>query len=1599
MSIYYASNLGGGTGALQSSPFQIGNFWSVAQPGDTLYLLDGVYTGANSMINPTAGLSGTSGSPITVRALNDGGVRLNGQGARTPILLQQNDYFILRGFDFHNSDGAAAYIYQSDYSQLLRLCGWDAAAGNNHVFSYDQCVSPLSEDCFGFGRGRKIFEGFSSQTPTFRRCYFIWTETTQSGPVGMELTYNANGTTAENCIGTWRRTGSAPSGAGGIFGWTGASSGADDSKLLGSIAYVRSSYNVDTNLIVAGNNGYVNIDMANVAAYVQPGSHLTRLPFSLNNASAASGDRLTSIGGDTDAFGNWTITNHVDSATTVSIFSGSGAIINFRYVDRTLTADPLWPWPMDQRIKAALIAAGHPSVTDGFTNDTGLLTDAIEEMFGTIPAEAEGDPPPEDDPFEEEDPPAGSPSRGTEWHTLCKIFLDSGTKYYSKKEVNHPVYVYEGRIKSFGFVDRSIPVPSGLPQLGDCRIQVIDTDMALRDVLAHETPRRRFIELRNVPEGGSESAHPPFATFEIYDFELANGIVEISGRDVNFSWIDNVIPGLINRTNFPDLMPGIDEAFMPIIAGVLDAPDEGSPPNPQGVLTLPRMTLTRWGLAQHPILYVELCGRLTNEDLFTEIDPGDYTVTEEPHTIDGVDYTLSFIDFTVDQDPGLEVRCRIVEGFATRGAFGNMPAVINSPLTALRNPVDAWINVVYGTLARETRIPRFNTDSFLEVHALFDSGLIDYVSPAAPYACDFAIDEPITIREFMSWWQTSFETDVYVNRYGEIEMNVTTVTDPDRPVFSQGPVFGNITDDSLILLNTVRQRSANPTCNRLRYNSAYNYSEEEWAQKDVFDNEDDQLALGGAGSPIVPFIEESDSPLELRCVRDPLTATDVARRRMEFLALGSYRIEFQAPLPYAYNDLELARLIGVTSVWGLEVGGYHNQEIKVTGLTYELDRKVVTVRGILRVPQSIALAEPEPPESLLFTGETYIEGLDFGITAQASPATYQRSMFYVPQSGYDLTKTTLYLEAVASNLDGSDRVVTVYPVLSLGASITVGTGQTITIPASTSGRVRSSTPFSPFGGSELYIVEMPAGTTFNLYRIRVVTDHDEVDKFASEIYFSISSSATGLDQTIGGGDIARTTSAGLPSSTSGFVTINQPRWTYEAARWSTVTRFHFWAIVANASFDMSTRWSEVILYDLTAAAYLEASRLICADGNMFLAPRPFSVDIPIAAFTDGHTYEVQIRSVKTDLGFGDFNTYFHKARGHIYLDPLGSHELHQRCGNATGVVEERTRYAPLPSIPAADVLVELHGTVGTMYGLRDYGTSDTTTTGTVRAFGEAVIEDSVKKFARTQDISQFATQGNRFAAPDVAQASLIHRYPRIAPVFPLTTATSRQRYVEYLFNQGYMPALAVLFEEGTGTPTEFIRGSTMSVGGSATWTVDGTYGTAGRAPGINDYWTIDNVAEFIVPTERCTVLIIRKKADSTKRDSNLCGIYNGAGVFFGDWLTMNIPVSSSGGLARWNVGSNDLTVAFTVSTNVETLACKFGPSGRAIWRDGVSIASDATVVTRGPADPTDDFAINRGSSNYSNGDIQDFYFFALIRAEVPDAILATFTANNVLLLF
>lgn len=415
-STYYASPTGTGTGLTANSPFKISNFWSVAQPGSTLVLLDGVYTGANSMIDPPDNLSGTSGSPITVRAMNDGMARIDGQGVRLPVTLSYNNWFVLEGFNANNSSGSVVSLGYSSNNIVRRVVAWDAGStGDNNIFGVHHGTYNLLEDVAGFGAGvRKTFSNSQGgDNTTFRRAFGRWEGADVQGPKKtFALSYNSYNALCENCIGTWDSLGMPASynlmeyngtqvsptqsftnyqvqNPNGIFSHDAfddsflAAGNSDNPniRIFGSIAYLKPDeryHNVPSPsrdwagpvaLEIKG------VQLKDSVSIIEPGSHTNIWNPYLGDVGVTglnSAQNSTFVGGEGAHINNkWTTTGNYISSNCSNITANGGNVVNHqgtitggatvmkRYVDGVLTNDDLWPWPMNQRIIDAMTTAGY----------------------------------------------------------------------------------------------------------------------------------------------------------------------------------------------------------------------------------------------------------------------------------------------------------------------------------------------------------------------------------------------------------------------------------------------------------------------------------------------------------------------------------------------------------------------------------------------------------------------------------------------------------------------------------------------------------------------------------------------------------------------------------------------------------------------------------------------------------------------------------------------------------------------------------------------------------------------------------------------------------------------------------------------------------------------------------------------------------------------------------------------------------------------------------------------------------------------------------------------------------------------------------------
>jgi hypothetical protein len=131
---YYASPRGASTndGLTSDRPFRPQDFWAVAKPGRTLCLMDGVYRGAAFMLDPSsqgaAQPQGSSGSFITIRALNEGRVLIDGQGTNRPVAFASPaKWYIVEGINACCSGSRVIGPGNSTDWIIRRVVAWDSA--------------------------------------------------------------------------------------------------------------------------------------------------------------------------------------------------------------------------------------------------------------------------------------------------------------------------------------------------------------------------------------------------------------------------------------------------------------------------------------------------------------------------------------------------------------------------------------------------------------------------------------------------------------------------------------------------------------------------------------------------------------------------------------------------------------------------------------------------------------------------------------------------------------------------------------------------------------------------------------------------------------------------------------------------------------------------------------------------------------------------------------------------------------------------------------------------------------------------------------------------------------------------------------------------------------------------------------------------------------------------------------------------------------------------------------------------------------------------------------------------------------------------------
>lgn len=546
------------------------------------------------------------------------------------------------------------------------------------------------------------------------------------------------------------------------------------------------------------------------------------------------------------------------------------------------------------------------------------------------------------------------------WIGLVRIQIDSGDEHAAIRDVSFPGRTYEGRILNWGRIDKSISTPSGMQQTADFRIRMADTDRKWRNLFSAQTPLYRPIQIKFARTDQDEGLYDPFMSGTISDFNFGPGWIEIEGRDDSWDYLDEEIKPLITRANYPDLAPETQEAFFPIWLGSVD-----DAVGLQGVAKLPHIGWTgavdRYALSRTPVWDVAIYKKASGDPAFLAVDPADYDVTVATVTLGGKDYDVTYIDFLVEQAEGTEVSADC-DGIAFRPEwFGfaaeGYDAALNPGGTpgVLENPIDCFISLMLLEFEKATK---FDSVGIMAIHDLFDA-----FTP--PFTCRGVITETITRRALLGRFLPCFNLDLFHNRNGELALNFTDATDPDRALFSDDREDGI---RNLIVRESFNEQRMKPTTNQIEFSWYRNHLFDKWGYVSNQANAEDVDALAvpirdaagdkipdGFGNYLRTYRYET-SQLEMWFIRDSDTAVDVIDRRLHMMALGSFIQTFQLPLPEVLDDIELCRLIGITHVAGIDSGGYDNTEAKIIGMSLDLKTFRVALTTVLRVPQPMFAA-------------------------------------------------------------------------------------------------------------------------------------------------------------------------------------------------------------------------------------------------------------------------------------------------------------------------------------------------------------------------------------------------------------------------------------------------------------------------------------------------------------------------------------------------------------------------------------------------------------------------------------------------------------------
>jgi len=515
---------------------------------------------------------------------------------------------------------------------------------------------------------------------------------------------------------------------------------------------------------------------------------------------------------------------------------------------------------------------------------------------------------------------------------LTHFFLKTGRENYSGHRVIAPDHTHEPRVISFGSYEKEVEVPSGPPRLADWSITLDDSPdpvtkiQHFRSTFGAITPRMSEADVKIGPVGGKEHLfiQPAKGSIRRVTFPPLQAIVD--GSDLRAKWLDKPLPMVINPANFPNLPPGVTEAFFPFVLGIIESE--------LGALKAVHVDTVnhRYTAAYHPIESVEVFTKTPAETEF-QLTPYSYTLVQVELVLDGRANHPNYIQFASALPEGTEVQYNC-HGVNFRGEWGTLPQIneVN------RNVVDHTINMAYYMKRLDEPVPDFSdydVHSFAEVREKIEAlGILS----------DLAITEPLTGQEIIT--QLHAPPVVFMVPDNHNRIKLVKITDEDLANAI------TIDDRTGTLLRSEVISLAGPTYNQYRYRRALNHTNGQWGAEEVYDNAPDQEVLGEIEALQVDFYS----------IRDQQVSAELIAERSLWEDQEAHRIRLRLEAKHFLDTIDLLRVIKLRHYGGLAEGGWVDEFFVIYRYMLVIDNPMIIEIDAIR---RTVIAVPEPQVGLI----------------------------------------------------------------------------------------------------------------------------------------------------------------------------------------------------------------------------------------------------------------------------------------------------------------------------------------------------------------------------------------------------------------------------------------------------------------------------------------------------------------------------------------------------------------------------------------------------------------------------------------------------------